>query len=200
MSFATYSDLKDRIADQLARSDLTSQIPDFIRLFESAAARKLRIRPMETTETLTTTAGVVALPADYLSTRSLTWDGNTKSVLTYVAPDYLDALWPTAPSGVPRQYTIIGENIKVLPVDDTADLILDYFAKNEALDTELNSLYANHPDVYFFGSLVEAYTFVKDYDQAQIWKARRDEVFDEISKLNFRENAGMTVRVMGPTP
>lgn len=199
MSFSTYSDLKDRIADQLARSDLTTQIPDFITLFEAAAARKLRIRPMETTATLTPTGGVVALPGDYLGWRSVTWNGSTKIVLTYENPQYVDSLWPTAPAGIPRMFTIVGGNLKVYPTDSSS-IIFDYYAKNEALDTDLNSLYANHPDAYYFGALVEAYTFVKDYDQAQIWKARRDEVFDEITKLNFREQGSMQIRTMGPTP
>ena len=32
MAFSTYSDLKTSVANFLARDDLTSQIPDFIRL------------------------------------------------------------------------------------------------------------------------------------------------------------------------
>ena len=200
MSFSSYGDLQDRIADQLARSDLTAQIPDFITLFEAAAARKLRIRPMETQTSLTTTNGEVALPSGYLGWRKVVWAGSRNIVLTYEQPAYLAANWPTAPSGVPEQFTIIGNMLKVLPFDDTSNITFDYYAKNAALSSALNDLYNNHPDVYFFGSLVEAYTFVKDYDQAQIWKARRDEVFDEISKLNFRENGSMQMRVMGPTP
>lgn len=75
MSFSSYSALQSVIADQLARSDLTTQIPDFITLFEAEAARKLRIRPMETTTSLTTTSGVVSLPSDYLGWRKVTWAG-----------------------------------------------------------------------------------------------------------------------------
>jgi hypothetical protein len=200
MSFSSYGDLKAAIADQLARGDLTDQIPDFIRLFEAAAARKLRIRPMETQATLSTTNGEASLPADFLSWRNVVWAGSKKIVLSYENPAYLTTRFPTEPAGTPERFTIIGGTIKVLPYDDTSDIEFDYYAKNAALDTALNSLYSNHPDVYFFGSLVEAYTFVKDYDQAQIWKARRDEVFNEISTLNFRENGSMQVRIMGPTP
>lgn len=200
MSFSSYNDLKAAIADQLARDDLSSQIPDFITLFEAAAARKLRIRPMEKVTSLATTNGEVDLPADYLGWRNVVWAGSENVVLQYEPPAYLDLTFPTAPAGTPRHFTIIGGTLKILPYDDSSDITFDYFAKNTALDTTLNSLFNNHPDVYLFGSLVEAYTFVKDYDQAQIWKARRDEVFDEISKLNFRENGSMQIRVMGPTP
>ena len=46
MALATYSDLKTTIANYLARSDLTSQIPDFITLAENRLRRELRIRQM----------------------------------------------------------------------------------------------------------------------------------------------------------
>ena len=43
MSFTSYSDLQDAIAGYLARSDLTTQIPDFIRLCEVRLRRDLRL-------------------------------------------------------------------------------------------------------------------------------------------------------------
>ncbi len=44
MSLSTYSDLQTSIANYLARSDLTSIIPDFITLAENRLRRELRIR------------------------------------------------------------------------------------------------------------------------------------------------------------
>ena len=46
MSLSTYSDLQTSIANYLARSDLTSQIPDFITFAENRLRRELRIRQM----------------------------------------------------------------------------------------------------------------------------------------------------------
>ena len=46
MSFTSYSDLQTAIAGYLARTDLTTQIPDFIRLAETRLRRDLRIRQM----------------------------------------------------------------------------------------------------------------------------------------------------------
>jgi len=43
MSFTSYSDLQTTIAGYLARTDLTTQIPDFIRLAETRLRRDLRI-------------------------------------------------------------------------------------------------------------------------------------------------------------
>ncbi len=41
MPFNTYADLQAIVADQLARSDLTTQIPDFIKLFEDEIRQEL---------------------------------------------------------------------------------------------------------------------------------------------------------------
>ncbi len=46
MAISTYSDLKTTVANYLARSDLTSQIPDFITFAENRLRRDLRIRQM----------------------------------------------------------------------------------------------------------------------------------------------------------
>ena len=47
MALSTYSDLKTAIANFLARDDLTTQIPDFIRLAEARMSRELDTRSME---------------------------------------------------------------------------------------------------------------------------------------------------------
>ncbi len=46
MALTDYSSLKTSVASYLARSDLTDQIPDFIRLAEERLARDLRTRKM----------------------------------------------------------------------------------------------------------------------------------------------------------
>jgi hypothetical protein len=55
MSIATYSELKTAVANYLARTDLTDQIPDFIRFAEIRLRRELRIRQMLKTVTSSTT-------------------------------------------------------------------------------------------------------------------------------------------------
>ena len=57
MSFATYSDLQTSIGNYLARSDLTSQIPDFITFAENRLRRELRIRQMLKSVTTATVSG-----------------------------------------------------------------------------------------------------------------------------------------------
>lgn len=199
MALATYADLQSQIANWLARDDLTLYIPDFITLFEAAACRKLKVRPQETTTTLTPSSGVATLPTDYLGHRRVTWSGTPVHELDYLAPPIWANYYADSPTGVPTVYTIEASSLKVKPLSDTA-LTFTYSQKTAAVSGTLNWLYTNHPDAYLFGSLCEANAFNKDVDPAGLWKARRDEVFDEIAKLDFNERSGMAMRVMGQTP
>ncbi len=201
MSISTYAELQTAIGSWMARSDLTTNIPDFITLFEAEAARRLRVRPMETATTLTTVSGSVALPTGYLGFRRVTWAGSSNQIdLTYKHPTMLKALYPSSATGTPADFTIEGSTLKVRPVDDTAGIDFLYFAKNAAVSGSLNWLFTNHPDIYLFGSLVEAKLFVEDVEAAALWKSRRDEIFDGINKLNFREPGALQMQVFGITP
>jgi hypothetical protein len=175
-------------------------IPDFITLFECAAARKLKVRLQESTTTLTPTSGVATLPTDYLGYRRVTWTGTPIHELNYVAPPiYANDLNVTA--GIPINFTIEGSSLRVDPSNDTA-LTFDYFQKTPALSGTLNWLYTAYPDLYLFGSLVEANAFNKGqaFDAASVWKQRRDEIFQEIAMVDFNERQGMAIRTYGLTP
>lgn len=201
MSFTTYAALQAAVADQLARSDLTSQIVDFIALFEAEAARELfRMRPTETSTNLTTTSGSVALPADYMGWRHVTWTGSVRQELEYAHPSVIESLYPTAPSGVPAHFTIEGSTLKVLPGDDTTPIEFDYFAKTGPLATALNWLFSNNADCYYFGALEQAYLFTHDFDEATVWAAKKKAVYDSIKLQRFREDGALVIHTLGPTP
>lgn len=197
MALTTFAELKTSIADWLARDDLTTFIPDYITLFECDAARKLKVRLQESTATLTPTGGVATIPADYLGYRRVTWTGTPGRGLDYVSPpvyaSYINS------GGVPTVFTIEGTNLRVAPSDDT-DLTFDYFQRTPAVSGSLNWLFTNHPDAYLAGSLAQAAAFNKGFDTAGVWKGRCDEIFRDISLLDFNERQGMTLRIMGCTP
>ena len=193
MSITTYTELQQAIADWLERADLAARIPDFIALFEATANRRLRLRQQEAVATLAPASGAAALPADFLGVRRVTWTGQSRVELEYVQPSYLQAAYPAAPAGVPRVYSIEGATLRIRPVDGTA-LELDYFQKIPALSAGAS---------WLFGALAEACLFAPEKAAlAPVWKARRDEIFDELELLSNRSRAasGSGVRVMGQTP
>lgn len=82
-------------------------------------------------------------------------------------------------------------------------LELDYFQKIPALSAGASWLFGAHPDVYLFGALAEACLFAPEKAAlAPVWKARRDEIFEELERLSNRSRAASAggVRVMGQTP
>jgi hypothetical protein len=198
MSITTYAQLQTAIGSWLSHSLFTAQIPDFITLFEAAANRRLRVRQQETTANVTMTAGSGPLPADYLAWRRVTWPGATRAELDYVAPSWLQAAYPSAAAGIPAVFTIEGASITVRPVDNTA-LQLLYYAKVPALSdvATTNWLLAAHPDLYLFGAMVEAEMFGVNDERMPLWKARRDEIFDEIEKLSNKSRGAGAMRVIG---
>ncbi len=199
MSINTYDDLKTALASWLARDDLTEFIPDFITLFEASACRELRVRPAETTATLTPSSGAVALPTDFLGARRLTWAGSPTRDLEYVHPAWFAQNYPTSVAGIPAVYTIEGGTLKVRPVSDTP-LELLYRARTAAVSGALNWLFTNHPDAYLFGSLAEAFMFNKDPENAALWEGRRDKVYQSIKNADFHYRELGAPRIAGYTP
>jgi len=116
-------------------------------------------------------------------------------------PSYLHALYPSAPAGAPRLFTIEGATLTLAPRDDSP-LTFDYFQKVPALSNAnpANWLIGAYPDLYLFGSLAEAHGFVKDADSLSLWAARRNELIDEIERLDTKTRGPAGIRVVGATP
>lgn len=203
MSISTYSTLQDAIGNWLDHSLFSSRYPDFIQLFEATANRRLRTRNQETSTSLTPdSSGQATLPTDYLAWRRVTWLGSSRQELDYVEPSYFQAAFPSRPSDVPRFFTIEDSTLKVMPLDSTS-VQLEYYKQIPALaSNSTNWLLTAHPDLYLFGSLVEAEMFGVNDERVPAWKARRDEIFEELIRLDnkTRSGPGTYIKVMGVTP
>ena len=84
MALSTFSELKTEIANYVDRSDLTNQIPTFIKLAEARINRLLRVRIMETVKIISLISGVkrYPLPSDYLQLRTIQYDASTIATTT----------------------------------------------------------------------------------------------------------------------
>jgi hypothetical protein len=202
MAISTYAELQGAIEDWLARSDITdARVADCITLFEAVANRRLRTRQMLLYDALSTSSGQATLPTDFLAWVEVAWEGSTRRILDYAHTTYWSAAYPTTPSGQPVLFTIAGETLYTIPIDDTADIGLTYYQKIPALSASntTNWLLTAHPDVYLFGSLVEACGYTHD-EVGLVWKARRDEIFTEIERLSEKYKAPTIMRLWGSAP
>jgi len=186
MAITTYSGLQTTIANYLARTDLTSQIPDFIRLAETRLRRELRIRQMLKSATTLTTGGdaTVALPSDFLEVRDLIVVANPVRPISYMSPSVFSRNARVTESGYPIDYTILATEFKFAPIPDTAyTLEILYFAAPEFLsDTNTSNVYlAICPDLLLYGSLVEAEPYLMNDQRIQLWAGMYQKGVDAIT-------------------
>ena len=201
MALANYADLGTSVAAWTHRSDLTSIIPDFVTMAEARIARDLRLRKQITTSTLTTVAATqsVALPTDWLEFENVSVALTPERQLTYVPIEHMDSIYPSGSgNSSPIVYTIEGDNILFGPVPDTAYTVnIVYYSRFASLITSsTNWLMTNHPNIYLFAVLIEAYTYLQDKEQSGVYAQR---YMQELAQLQFVDDrsarSGSALRV-----
>jgi hypothetical protein len=187
MSFTSYSELQTTIAGYLARTDLTTQIPDFIRLAELRLRRDLRIRQMLKSVTTSTVANdeTVELPSDFLEVRDFVVVGNPVRPLNYYSPSAFNRNTRTWEIGKPIDYTVLANDFQLAPIPDTVyTLKMFYFAAPVFLsDTNTsNAFLANTPDALLYGALLEAAPYLMDDARINTWGTMFDRAMASITR------------------
>jgi len=187
MSFATYSDLQTSIANYLARTDLTSQIPDFITLAENRLRRELRIRQMLKSATTSTVSAdaTVEVPSDFLEIRDFVVMTNPITPLSYSSPSSLSNDPRTSEVGVPRSYTILASEFQLAPVPDaTYTLKMLYYAAPAYLSSSntSNVFLTTAPDGLLYGALVEAEPYLMNDARINTWGSMYDRAISSLTK------------------
>lgn len=203
----SWKGLQEAVADYLGRDDMTERIPTFIALAERRMNRELRLRVMERRSETSVLAGQSAVPLPwrrqpgnwdvFMEMRDLTWadaDGRTVN-LTYSPPDTYGQ--KRAP-GRPREYTIIGRDLFLMPVPDGAGtLYLTYYAEIEPLGENQpdNPVLLTFPDLYLYGALVESGPFTRGSVPLETWTqyyaAARQKAEDGEQRARFTANITM---------
>lgn len=163
MALGTYAELQASIADWLKRTDMATVIPDFVKLAESRLNTILRVPQMETRATASLTGEYIAVPEDFLAVRSITIQGARDLALEYLAPKHFYATNRANLSGSPCYYTILDEQFVFAPIPASGTVEIIYFRSLPALATNsTNWLLTAFPQCYLHGSLVQAYSYLRD--------------------------------------
>lgn len=186
MALTSYSTLKTAVANYLGRSDLTSQIPDFITLAELRLSREIRTRKLLKSVTTTTTAGdsTVALPSDFLELRDIYLDGNPRISLQYLSPSTFTRNAQATVSGKPAVYTTLAQEFEFAPIPDKAYTVeLLYYFKPVPMSDSVssNEFLANYPDALLYASLAEAEPYLMNDARIQVWSSMYDRAIANIS-------------------
>jgi hypothetical protein len=192
MAISNYSELKSAIADWLDRTDLDDSIPDFIALAEARHKRDFKIRRMETRVTANTIADTeyYTLPDNYVAMRNIQLNTNPKTSLEYLTPEQMDRIYAGSNKGKPKAYSIIGNDIQLRPTPDSVyEIEILYFKHFTALSdsSPTNDMLTNHPDIYLYGSLVEAEPYLQNDKRIQTWASFYERAKKDIIDSNERD-------------
>ena len=196
MSIQTYAELQTSVTNWLARADLSAFVSDFITIGESRIGREVRSRVQEQRVT-TTTSTYINVPSDFLALRSLwiTFSGRRKE-LQYVVPDMIFAMYPSS-TGIPRHYTIFGDEIRFGPTPDAAyDVELWYYKKLTALSSAVNTLFTGNPDLYLYASLVAAQGKLKNDRQIALWEIQYGQIRDQLNRSEEMARRGTAMQIV----
>ena len=195
MAITTYAELQTATANWLDRTDLTSRIPEFIELAEANFNRVIRQPDMVAKDDSFSIAGrYTTLPTDTLEIIRIVVDLTPVIVLEYLTPEEISQRRIVMSStGKPYYFTMIGgssNQLEVLPSpDSTYTSSIVYYTRIAALSDSATSnwLLAAHPDIYLFGTLVEAEPYLKNDERMPMWTARLDKALNDLKLQGQRE-------------
>ena len=173
MSF-TYDQLKTAIQDYTENdeSSFVTNLPLFIRIAEERILKNVQLSMFRKNATASTTASnkYLACPGDFLAPFSLSLAGSDgdKFFIDFKDPSFLQTYTPnSATEGVPKYYSIFDiENFLIAPSPNASYTgELHYYYRPQSLtagsDSSTTWLSINAEIALLYGSLVEAYTFMK---------------------------------------
>ena len=203
MAISTFAELKTAAANWLDRSDLTDRIPEFIALAEARFNRILRIRDMETVSTAISTVGGTreySLPTGFVQMKEFHLTTEPITPLSYVTPEMMSRMWAGSTTAKPQVFTIIADNVRLGPCPDavyTTSML--YYKTFTALSDSAttNDMLTNNPDVYLYGTLLEAEPFIMNDERVQLWAIAFKQAIDDIQNQDNKDrHSGSQLRVM----
>jgi hypothetical protein len=203
MAIGTFAELKTATANWLDRSDLTSRIPEFITLAEARFNRVLRIRDMEAVSTsISTVAGTreYSLPTRFVQMKEFHLTTDPLTPLSYITPEMMTRMQAGSSKSKPQVFTIIADNVRLGPNPDavytTSMLYYQAFAAlSDAATT--NDMLTNNPDVYLYGTLLEAEPFIMNDERVPLWLAAFEKAVGDIQNQDNKDrHSGSQLRVM----
>jgi hypothetical protein len=209
MAISTYSELQTAVQNWLDNTNTipVARVQEFIALGEADIRRRIRVR-----ENLAAVSGLLvaaeptlSLPSDFggIDTLSVT-DNGYERPLAQLAPNVALEQYYAYGSGVPAHYVVEGGSVRLYPTPDSAyTYTLRYWQRVPALTDAApsNWLLTDHPDVYLFGSLIQAELFLVDDPRVPLWQAKYEAAIEQVIAQSALDSIGRTdMQTQGGTP
>lgn len=187
-----YSELVSAIQDYTENTFATADINIFIKQAEQRVYNTVQLPALRKNVTGNTTANnkYLTAPSDWLSTFSMAVVNNDGSYTYLLNKDvnFIRAAYPEpTDTGTPEYYALFDQNSFILgPTPNAAYTIeLHYFYYPESIVTANTTWLGNNFDsVLLYGSLLEAYTYMKgESDILNLYKQRYDEALALLKQL-----------------
>lgn len=213
MSF-TYAQLKQAIQDYSENDETTfvANLPIFIRNAEERILKTIQLNLFRKNATANFTASqqYLASPSDFLAPFSLSYtDGNgNKNFLLFKDVNFIQEFNPdSSVEGAPRYYAVFDiDNFVIAPTPNSSFVAeLHYYYRPDSLTNKAEDgttwLSENATLAMLYGSLIEAYTFMKgeqdliqNYTQRFIEAAGSLKLLGEAKETTQEYTAGRVVR------
>jgi len=183
MAISNYSELKTAVANWLARSDLTSRIPEFIDMAESELNDELRAREMITTTNINPSQvnKYVSLPTGFLEL--IAFNDDFGEPLKEISYEELEERAYSSASARPEYY-VIGARIDFeRKANASYNFPMRYYQRLDIATDTTNSVLTNWPNLYLYGSLIQAEPYIMNDERMPVWERRYKKALD---KANYR--------------
>ena len=220
----TYTTLSQAVQDytQVTEPSFIANIPNFIQNAEDIINNSVQLPAFRKNVTGETTQGFpyINAPSDFLSVFSLAVSPvtvDTQGNYTLIGPytyllnkdvNYIREAYPFpgSPTGLPQYYSLFSDTSFLIgPTPDACyGMELHYYAYPPSITVANTSwVGTNFPNVLLWGSLVEAYIYVKgENDLVQTYQAKFDQALAQLKQLGDskdREDSYRTVQVRDKT-
>ena len=196
MSF-TYATLKTAIQDYTENTETTfvTHLPDFIKGAEERLLKtvQLSVFRKNSSGTMTNTNQYLAVPTDYLASFSLSYTNSSseKVFLELKDTDFVQTYNPNpATTGLPKYYAVFDvDNFILAPTPNSSYSVeLHYYYRPASLTAGAESgttwLSENTPYALLYGSLIEAYVYMKgEADMVALYEKRFTQALVEAKQL-----------------
>jgi len=191
-----YDQLLALAAKFLKRQDLTALMPTFVMFAEQYFNRKVMVSARRTSFSFTPSTNVFPLPSDCETPIQAYWGGR---ILDFFPRGFESGYAGGNSAVIANGWQIIGQNISLSVRDFDQLFRLDYYATLEGLSetNESNWMLEDCPDGYLGGLLHEAFSYVRDTQNATYWLQKRDAAISDYvdnDASNRRPDDQLTIR------
>ncbi len=194
-----FSTLQSKVADWLNRTDLTTQIPDFINIALHELERgPLNWKYMEVRQQTVTSSAFITMPTSFKDVKWLkvSTDSGYKA-LKRDSTNQLLAEYPylTDNTGEPEKFGVMGNQTELLirPTPDasyTFDGVFYIYSADLSGNSDTNWWLTNRWEVLLYGALLSASGFLGDDGRIPIWQGMYDKAIHSVQNAEAQENLG----------